>query len=109
MNLFRLVREEDPTGISGTGEIAEGVEFSDGSCVLRWTTEHVSTSVYSSIEELEAIHGHEGATRVVWVPPPVGSELNDRMMSDLAVRVTRLEMQLQGPGTAPDPVEDPDG
>lgn len=73
MHLFKLVREEDPTGISGTGLIAEGCQFSDGTCVLRWTTEHRSTAVYGSMEELEAIHGHGGSTRVVWVPPPVGS------------------------------------
>lgn len=65
--LFQLVRHEDETGISGTGAVAEGVKFSDGTCVLRWLTEHSSTAVYASISELEAIHGHNGKTEVVWL------------------------------------------
>jgi hypothetical protein len=36
MRLFSLVRDEDVSGISGTGPIAEGVEFTDGSVALRW-------------------------------------------------------------------------
>ncbi len=61
-----LVRDEDPTGISGVGEIAEGVQFSDGAVVLRWLTEHRSTGVYENLRDLLAIHGHEGRTRVEW-------------------------------------------
>lgn len=67
VRLFKLVRDEDISGISGTGTVAEGVKFSDGTCVLRWITEHRSTAIYSSIEELDAIHGHAGRTRIVWV------------------------------------------
>lgn len=64
--LFRLRRAEDASGVSGIGYVAEGVCFSDGSAVLRWTTQHRSWAVYSSIEELEAIHGHEGRTVIEW-------------------------------------------
>lgn len=35
MNRFELVRDVDVTGISGTGVVAEGVEFSDGTVALR--------------------------------------------------------------------------
>lgn len=63
---FTLFRGWDATGISGTGTVAEGVQFSDGSCVLRWLTEHKSTALYDSIGEIEHIHGHGGATRVEW-------------------------------------------
>lgn len=61
---FWLDRLEDETGISGTGKIAEGVEFSDGKVVMRWLTEHRSTCFYDSMEEVVAIHGHEGKTVV---------------------------------------------
>lgn len=61
---FALMREVDETGISGTGMVAEGVQFSDGTCVLRWTSEHRSTAVYADIETLVAVHGHNGSTRV---------------------------------------------
>lgn len=62
MRLFKLVRNEDYSGVSGTGEVAEGVEFSDGQCVMRWQTEIPSTAIYNSIQDLVSIHGHEGRT-----------------------------------------------
>lgn len=64
---FILNRKEDASGVSGTGVIAEGVEFSDGTCALRWKTKHRCTGVYDSILVLEHIHGHEGRTVVVWI------------------------------------------
>jgi hypothetical protein len=39
MKRFRLVRDRDVSGVSGTGIVAEGTMFSDGTCVLRWLTE----------------------------------------------------------------------
>lgn len=66
MRLFDLIRTEDATGISGTGAVAEGVVFSDGTCSLRWKTSTASTGFYSSIEDLIVIHGHGGKTQVVY-------------------------------------------
>lgn len=67
MKRFTLQRDEDPTGISGTGRVAEGVEFSDGTVVVRWTTgRHRSTVVWPNMAAVEAIHGHGGSTRVEW-------------------------------------------
>ena len=64
---FGLLRKEDFSGVSGTGLVAEGVQFSDGTCAMRWKTATTSTAIYRNIEELEHIHGHEGRTQVVWV------------------------------------------
>ena len=66
MRTFRLIRVEDASGVSGTGSVAEGVVFSDGVCALNWTTRFKSTAIYQSLEVLEAIHGHEGRTRIVF-------------------------------------------
>ena len=33
---FRLVREEDESGVSGTGVVAVGVEFPSGAVVFEW-------------------------------------------------------------------------
>ena len=67
MRMFRLVREVDETGISGTGVVAEGIEFSDGRVALRWQTgDHNSTVIWDSIESVRAIHGHGGLTQVVF-------------------------------------------
>lgn len=67
---FVLDRDEDISGVSGTGIIAEGVVFSDGTAVLRWTCEHTSTAIYDSVEELMAIHGHGGTTRLQFLDRP---------------------------------------
>lgn len=65
MVFFWLKRIEDESGVSGTGIVAEGVMFSNGKCVLSWLTKHTSVAVYDSIDELEAIHGHNGKTVIV--------------------------------------------
>jgi hypothetical protein len=64
---FVLDRTEDHSGVSGTGIVAEGVEFGDGTAVLRWVVGLRSTAVYESMSDVVAIHGHNGSTQVVWV------------------------------------------
>jgi len=64
---FVLDRAEDPSGVSGLGIVAEGVEFSDGTAALRWLGEHPSTTVWGSVADIEAVHGHGGSTRTRWV------------------------------------------
>lgn len=64
---FNLVRYVDHTGVSGVGNVAEGVMFSDGSVVLHWFGEHSSIVVWRSLDDAIAVHGHNGATRVEWV------------------------------------------
>jgi predicted heme/steroid binding protein len=62
MRRFELERLEDETGISGTGAVAEGVEFYDGTVAMRWRTNTASTAFYDSITDVETIHGHGGKT-----------------------------------------------
>ena len=38
MRHFYLDRHEDATGISGTGVVAQGVEFDNGKVALTWLT-----------------------------------------------------------------------
>ncbi len=74
MRRFELHRKEDVTGVSGTGVVAEGVEFSTGWVALTWLTVVNSLVFYPRIANVEHIHGHDGATRVVWLddlPPPL--------------------------------------
>ncbi len=66
MRTFKLVRTQDETGISGTGVVAEGVEFSNGWCAMSWLTAMHSVAVYPNVRAVEAIHGHNGRTRVVF-------------------------------------------
>jgi hypothetical protein len=67
---FYLQRLEDETGISGTGIVARGCIFPSGSVVLEWQTFHSSICIYKNIQDVEAIHGHNGKTVVVMGPPP---------------------------------------
>lgn len=69
---FELHRHEDETGISGTGVIADGVRWPDGTAALRWRTKFKSHGVYDSMGDVEAIHGHEGKTQIVWIDPEGG-------------------------------------
>lgn len=64
---FYLQRDEDVSGYSGTGRVADGIQFNDGTCVLRWNSSTASTVIYNSIKELEYLHGHDGKTKIVWV------------------------------------------
>ena len=66
MRTFTLVRAEDVSGVSGTGVIAEGVQFHDGQCVLSWFGRHHTLEIAPCLEDVVAIHGHEGRTQVVW-------------------------------------------
>jgi len=74
MRTFILYRVTDVSGISGTGVVAEGVEFSDGVCVCRWMTSTATTTVYDSIQDVESIHGHDGATRIIFEDELTGAQ-----------------------------------
>jgi hypothetical protein len=67
MRLFLLIRNEDVSGVSGTGIVAEGVEFSDGTVAMRWLRRLFSVAFYGSIRDVLAIHGHGGRTQVKWL------------------------------------------
>lgn len=66
---FVLQRNEDVTGVSGTGIVAEGVEFSDGVVVLHWISQWPSSVVHydRGMESVIHVHGHGGKTNIVWL------------------------------------------
>lgn len=53
--------------MSGTGLVAEGVQFENGKCAMSWRTQYSSVAIYDDIETLIAIHEHQGRTKVVWI------------------------------------------
>ena len=86
---FELVRYRDPSGVSGTGVVAEGCVFSDGSVALRWRGDNPATAVWPDIESVLAVHGHRGATEVRWLEPrpsSPGDELNHLFGGHRSVR-----------------------
>jgi len=80
MRTFHLQRDVDMSGLSGTGIVAEGVEFDDGTTVVRWREVEgahydrgvrATTVIFPNADAVEALHGHGGATRMVWDDAPV--------------------------------------
>lgn len=78
---FQLHRDHDVSGVSGEGVVADGIcydeaypvylpdatlEMPAGWCVIAWRGEHRSTVLWASVESAIAVHGHHGATRLVW-------------------------------------------
>jgi hypothetical protein len=66
---FELVRYRDLSGVSGTGVVAEGCVFTDGSVALRWRGNNPATAVWPDLESMLSVHGHHGATELRWVEP----------------------------------------
>lgn len=66
--VFSMIRTEDVSGVSGTGIVAQGVQFRDGQVVLQWCCPGLpsSVAVWPSLEDVLTIHGHRGRTVVKW-------------------------------------------
>lgn len=67
MRLFYLQRKVDASGVSGTGIVAEGVEFTSGMVALTWLGVHRCINIYESIKTVEELHGHDGSTVIVFI------------------------------------------
>jgi L-alanine-DL-glutamate epimerase-like enolase superfamily enzyme len=67
MRRFVLIRVEDLTGVSGTGEVAEGTVFSSGLAVIHWLREPYAMGVYQTLEDVIFVHGHEGRTQLQFI------------------------------------------
>lgn len=67
---FLLVRHHDVSGVSGTGYVAEGVEWTDGSASVRWFGDHTCTAFFpNGVDAIRAVHGHGHATEIVFRHP----------------------------------------
>ena len=66
---FQLHRDADPSGISGTGVVADGVEWPDGTASVRWRSAHPSVVFWDrGRASIDHVHGHAGS-RIVWIDP----------------------------------------
>ncbi|GGU13049.1 hypothetical protein [Streptomyces violascens] len=68
---FQLLRHRDVSGISGTGVVALGVCWPDGTASVRWLGDRPSIVFWDrgGMADAEHVHGHGGATEVVWLDP----------------------------------------
>jgi hypothetical protein len=78
---FHLVRNEDATGVSGTGIVARGIEFPSGYCLMQWVVPPAqSIAIYENVDDLIKIHGHSGKTLVEYIEDePSVSDLTTRL------------------------------
>lgn len=69
MRRFVLLRDEDVSGVSGTGVVVEGIEWEPGGvATIRWIGEWGTYTHHPrGIAGVERIHGHDGRTKVVWL------------------------------------------
>lgn len=87
MKRFQLVRDVDVSGVSGIGVVAEGVVWDNNKATVHWFGERQSIVMWDSIEDAIAIHGHGGATRVVWIDEDPHTTLTWDEMVDFVVRL----------------------
>lgn len=67
MRRFVLIRDQDVSGTSGVGQVAEGVEFSNGQVAIHWISQLESVAVYGNVKVLDQLHGHGGKTKIKWL------------------------------------------
>jgi hypothetical protein len=64
---FHLQRDVDASGVSGTGRVAAGLRLPGGLALLWWSGPYPTVTVHlRGMASIEAIHGHQGSTRIVW-------------------------------------------
>lgn len=106
---FVLRRRHDVSGVSGLGDVADGVLWPDGTASVRWRGEHPSTVFWDRGRvSIELIHGHQGATEVEFLdqdgdpleaPTPTGAGVTADAASIRLRRV--LEHALRRPVPCP--------
>ena len=62
---FQLFRDEDPTGVSGVGHVADGEVLRDGRVVVAGLGQWPTITVHPSMDSVHAVHCHGGRTRIV--------------------------------------------
>lgn len=70
MRRFHLVRYDDPSGVSGTGIVAEGVQYGDGWISMQWIDSPARVpTLFPSVDNMLLVHGHGGKTVHRWLDP----------------------------------------
>ena len=65
---FVLVRNVDVSGVSGTGVVAEGVRWTNGTASVCWRGEHPSIVAWPrGMTSVQFVHGHGGNSVVAWL------------------------------------------
>ena len=91
-----ILRHEDDSGVSGTGRVAEWVEYSDGEVVGHWLSHTPSTNHYRNMKQVDAIHGHGGKTEIVvdWEEPKPAPQEDETEAEETETSLEDLEEEV---------------
>lgn len=67
---FQLHRSTDVTNVSGTGIVADGIQWPDGTISIRWRGDRPSVVFWQRAEDALHVHGHAGSTQIMWLDEP---------------------------------------
>jgi len=66
LTVYKMIREEDESGVSGTGHVAWVVDWPTPMVTIGWVTQpHYSVATYPEMEAARQIHGHGGNTKFI--------------------------------------------
>lgn len=66
MRKFYLLRHEDVHNNSGTGVVAQGVQFDNGMASMTWLTDEPTVTNFNrGIRGIKHLHGHDGKTEII--------------------------------------------
>lgn len=91
---FKLIRDHDVSGISGTGVVVEGMVFSDGHAVVHWVNSSYPTTTPhpEGLSSVMHIHGHDGKTRLVWDGEGPGALFDEDDLRGMHLLLDRLDV-----------------
>lgn len=90
---FHIKRDIDVSGISGTGIVADGIQWHDGMCTIHWRGKHPTDNTHLSLQSVMDIHCHEGASKIIFDDVYV-NDMNDVDISnDLTVVDVRVRAE----------------
>lgn len=96
MRRFVLDRRNDISGVSGTGLVAHGVQFPHH-VIIEWQVGGIhSVAVYNTVDELMAIVGHGGQTRIKWLDADCQDRCSEDLVGALYIRDPRCEERCAG-------------
>ena len=108
---FYIERDEDINGNSGTGRVAEGVEFDNA--WVAWSFLGPRTAVYvtNSISNVEYLHSHGGKTsnaRIVWIDE-YDEVVEEKVQKIKEKKIKELTGEDEEPAEKKDKKEEEDG
>jgi len=104
---FIIERDVDINGKSGTGPVAEGVEFENGWIAYTWLSPKATVTVSNSISVAEFLHSHGGDSsnaRIVWIDE-VSEDIEEKAEKIKTKKIKELKGEEPGQEEESEPEE----